>query len=236
VVRILGTPHQALTDDAGRFMFRDLTPGSYTLEIRNLGYAVESDTVEIPPGKDVTLTLGVAPQVVELEGFEVTTRSALEQVTRLTPFRLDVAFGEMMAIEEERGAKAFEILRRTSPGLRVTETYREFGPPTVCIQTNRRIQSITDPRVVARGTRVDLIDTSNPSCDNVQVVVDGIKVPDGPEYLLRTPASEIESMEFVSPVQAQILYGTGGDTSNGVVVVYSRGRGPYASPLRNRRN
>jgi predicted transcriptional regulator len=83
---------------------------------------------------------------------------------------------------------------------------------------------------------VDLIDTSNPTCDNVQVVVDGIKIPDGPEYLLRTPASEIESMEFVSPVQAQILYGTGGDTSNGVVVVYSRGRGPYASPLRNRRN
>ncbi|HEX9887272.1 MAG TPA: hypothetical protein VGA70_12330 [Longimicrobiales bacterium] len=62
-----------------------------------------------------------------------------------------------------------------------------------------------------------------------------MKIPDGPDFLIRTPASEIESIEFVTPVQAQILYGTGGLTSNGVVVVYTRGRGPYVSPLRNRR-
>jgi hypothetical protein len=62
-----------------------------------------------------------------------------------------------------------------------------------------------------------------------------MKIPDGPDFLIRTPASEIESIEFVTPVQAQILYGTGGLTPNGVVVVYTRGRGPYVSPLRNRR-
>ena len=71
-------------------------------------------------------------------------------------------------------------------------------------------------------------------CASAQVVVDGMRIPDGPEFLLRTPASEIESIEFVTPVQAQILYGIGGRTANGVVVVYTRGRGPYASPLRNR--
>jgi hypothetical protein len=237
VVRILGTPHQTLTDETGHFLFEDLTPDSYTLEIRNLGYAVTSDPVEVPPGKDVLVSLKVAPQVVELEGLEVTTRSAVERITRLTPFRMDLAFGEAMALEEQRGARAFEILRRTSPGLRVTEIYREAGPPTVCIQTNRRIQSLTDmPSVV--GDRINIMESSLPSikCGNVQVVVDGVKIPDGPEYLLRTPAVEIESMEFVSPVQAQILYGVGGDTSNGVVVIYTRGKGPYASPLRNRRN
>jgi len=233
VVHVRGTPHQTLTDSAGRFVFQNLTPAAYTLEIRNLGYAVRSDSVQIPPGKDVFLILAVAPQAVELEGLEVTTRSQVEQTARLTPFRMDLAFGEEMALEEERGARAFEVLRRASPGLRVTEINREAGPPTVCIQTNRRIQSLTifrDP-----GDRIDLIDSSLPTkrCDNVQVVVDGIKIPDGPDYLLHTPASEIESMEFVSPVQAQILYGTGGNTSNGVVVVYTRGRGPYASPLRN---
>ncbi len=233
VVRIRGTPHQTLTDTAGHFVFQNLTPASYSLEIRNLGHAVRSDSVEIPPGKDVFLILGVAPQAVELEGLEVTTRSQLEQTTRLTPFRMDLAFGEAMAVEEERGARAFEILRRASPGLRVTEINREGGGPTVCIQTNRRIQSLTVLR--NPGDRMDLIDSSLPSrrCDNVQVVVDGIKIPDGPDYLLHTPAAEIESMEFVSPVQAQILYGAGGNTSNGVVVVYTRGRGPYASPLRN---
>ena len=236
VVRIVGTPHQTVTDEAGRFVFENLTPDSYTLEIRNLGYAVTSDPVDVPPGKDVLLSLKVAPQVVELEGLEVTTRSAVERITRLTPFRMDLAFGEAMALEEQRGARAFEILRRTSPGLRVTEVYREVGPPAVCIQTNRRIQSLTDVASVV-GDRINIMESSLPSnqCGNVQVVVDGVKIHDGPEYLLRTPAVEIESMEFVSPVQAQILYGMGGDTSNGVVVVYTRGKGPYASPLRNKR-
>ena len=40
--------------------------------------------------------------------------------------------------------------------------------------------------------------------------------------------------EFLSPLHAQIQYGIGGNTANGVVVVYTRGKGPYASPLRNR--
>jgi hypothetical protein len=83
------------------------------------------------------------------------------------------------------------------------------------------------------GTGLDILD-EDAGCDNVQVVVDGVRIPDGPLYLQRTPATEIESIEFVSPVQAQILYGIGGDTSNGVVVIHSRGNGPYASPLRNR--
>lgn len=236
IVRIVGAPHQALTDDRGQFVFDDINPGSYTLEIRNLGYAVTSEPVEIPAGRDVILTLSVAPQAVELEGLEVTTRSAVEQVRRLTPFRLDIAFGEAMAVEEERGARAFEILRRSSPGLRVTEVNRGQGPPTVCVQTNRRIQSLTDVKALTND-RSDIFDSALPSskCDNVQVVVDGVKIPDGAEYLLRTPAVEIESMEFVQPIQAQILYGAFGNTSNGVVVIFTRGKGPYASPLRNRR-
>ncbi|MDH5759331.1 MAG: carboxypeptidase regulatory-like domain-containing protein [Gemmatimonadota bacterium] len=218
VVRIRDTPHQVLTDEEGRFLFQGLAPGTYTLEIRNLGYVVVSEAVEVPPGKDVFVGLRVAPRAVELEGLEVTTRSAAEEIARLTPFRRDIVYGEIMAQEEARGAQAYEVLRRASPGLRVTEVYRESGPPILCIQTNRRVQSL-----------------SGNECGNVQVVVDGIRIHDGPEFLRRTPASEIESIEFLSPVHAQIAYGIGGDTSNGVVVVYTRGKGPYASSLRNRR-
>lgn len=57
-----------------------------------------------------------------------------------------------------------------------------------------------------------------------------MRIPDGADLLLRTPASELARIEFVPPVQAQVLYGIGSDTSNGVVVVATRGRGPHASP------
>jgi hypothetical protein len=206
-----------MADGEGRFAFEGVQPDTYSVEVRGLGYDVASEPMEIPAGKDVFLELRVAPQAIELDGLEVTTRSAVQQLTRITPFRRDIAYGETMAQEEDRGARAYEILRRAAPGLRVTEIWRETGPPTVCVQTNRRIQNL-----------------SGSECGSVQVVVDGMKIPDGPEFLIRTPAAEIESIEFVSPVQAQILYGIGGNTSNGVVVVYTRGKGPYASPLRNR--
>lgn len=235
VVRIADTPHQAVTDEDGRFLFQDIEPATYTLEVRNLGYVVTADAVEVPAGKDVFLGLRIAPQVMELEGLEVTTRSAVEQVTRLTPFRRDLVYGDLMAWEEDRGALAYEILRRSSPGLRVTQVVREAGPPTLCIKTNRRIQPLYNPPPVA-GTPQLLGTPGVNQCDNPAVVVDGVRIPDGPDFLLHTPASEIESIEFMTPVHAQTAYGVFGGTSNGVVVIYTRGKGPYASPLRNRRD
>jgi len=219
VVRLEGTPHQALTDEDGRFLFVGLQPGAYTLDIRHLGYQARSGAVEIPPGQDVFLRLRVAPQAVELDGIQVSTRSAVDEITRLTPFRRDIVYGQTMALEEERGAQAFEILRRSVPGLRVTERYREVGPPEICVQTNRRVQ-----RLLGGG-----------ACENVQVIVDGARVTEGVElFVLRMPAAEIESIEFLPPSQAQILYGTGGNMANGVVIIYTRGKGPYVSPLRGR--
>ena len=219
VVRIEGTPHQALADADGRFLFQGLRPGNYVLEIRNLGYVVRSEPVSVPEAQDVFVGLRIAPQVVELEGLEVTTRGAVEEATRLTPFRRDIVYGDAMLEEEVRGAMAFEILRRSVPGLRVREIQREGQVPMVCVETNRRIQSIFYDQ----------------PCDQVQVVLDGVRIADGGLYLRSLAASELESIEFLPPAQAQIQYGMGGTTSNGVVVVFTRGRGPYASPLRNRR-
>jgi hypothetical protein len=221
VVRMTGTPYQALTGADGRFVFEGIQPGVHALEIRHLGYAVASEPVEVPAGRDVFVRLRVAPQAVQLEGIQVTTRSAVEELTRLTPFRRDIIYGEAMAQEELRGSRAFEILRRGSPGLQVREVYMEGQPPMVCIQTNRRVQSFR----------------SSDGCDMVQVVMDGVRVDPGSssDLLRNLPASEIESVEFLPPSEATIRYGTGGNSANGVVVIYTRGRGPYASPLRDQR-
>lgn len=216
-VALQGTARRAVTDDTGRFVFQDILPGTYTLEIRSLGYEAVSEPVEVPAGKDVLLDLRVASQAVEIDGLTVTARAPAEQAVRVTPFRRDIFFGEVMAEEEARGAMALETLRRLGPGIRVRETYGAGGRQ-VCIETNRRVGSLQ----------------SSGGCAGAQVIVDGIRIPDGGEFLLRTPVYQIESIEFVTPVQAQILFGLGGNTANGVVLVYTRGKGPYASPARNR--
>jgi len=219
IVRVEGTSHQALADAEGRFIFEGIQPGAYALEIYNLGATVRSEPVEVPPGQNVFVGLRVAPQVVALEGLVVTTRSAVEQITRLTPFRKDVLYGEPMALEEYRGSRAYEILGRISPGLSIREVTRALGPTWICVESNRRVFRLVDA----------------PSCEQVEVILDGIRNPDGALVLRSLPASEIESIEFLPAVQAQQMYGTFGNTANGAVVIWTRGRGPYVSPLRNRR-
>lgn len=216
VVRLQGTGFQGVTDDAGRFLFPDLTPDVYVLEIQHLGYSVQSDRVEVPPARDVSLRFLVAPQAIEVAGIEVTVRSAVEEITRLTPFRRDIVYGEAMLEEELRGASATDILRRSVPGLRVVEEWLPGGGRRVCISTNRRVGSLQ------AGT----------GCDPAQIVINGVRSPEEGESLSRLQASEIESIEFLPPAQAQTMYGTSGNTANGVIVIWTRGRGPYVSPLR----
>ncbi len=219
IVRLEGTPLQALTDAEGRFAFQNVRPGSYRLELRHLAYRVESEAVSIPAGQDLFLRLRVAPQAIEVSGIEVSVRSAVQELSRLSPVRRDIVYGDAMALEESRGAQAFEVLRRTIPGLTVTELNNPGDPERLCVQSIRRTPGVTGA-----------------ACQMVQVVVDDIRIPPGEGgALLRTlPSSEIESIEFVSPTQAVLRYGVGGDAGNGVVLIYTRGRGPYVSPLRNR--
>lgn len=217
VVRLQGTGFQGVTDDEGLFLFPDLPPDVYTLEIQHLGYSVRSDQVEVPPARDVFLRFRVAPQAIEVAGVEVTVRSAVEEITRLTPFRRDIVYGETMLQEELRGATAVDILRRSVPGLRVVEEYLPGGGRQVCISTNRRVGSLQT------GT----------GCDQAQIVINGVRTPEVGESLSRLSAAEIESIEFLPPAQAQTMYGTSGNTANGVIVIWTRGRGPYVSPLRN---
>ncbi len=216
VVQLAGTGFQGVTDDQGRFLFPDLSPDVYTVEIRHLGYSVRSDQVEVPPSMDVFVRLRVAPQAIEVAGVEVNVRSAVEEITRLTPFRRDIVYGETMLEEELRGATAVDVLRRSVPGLRVVEEYLATGGRRVCISTNRRVGSF-----VTGG------------CSAPQIVIDGVRSPEGGESLVRFPAADIESIEFLPPAQAQTMYGTGGNTADGVIVIWTRGRGPYVSPLRD---
>jgi hypothetical protein len=207
-----------ITDESGRFAFQGVQPGRYLLEIAHLGYAVQSDEVEVPGGRDVFVRLRVSPQAVELDGIEVEVRGAVVELQRITPFRRDIVYGQAMADAERRGATVVDVLRTSSPGLRVQTLYLASGQPVLCIRSNRAVATLG---------------SGGASCPSPEVVLDGTRISDGAEVLLRLPSSEVESVEFLPASQAQTLYGIGGNTANGAVVVWSRGRGPYASPLRN---
>jgi Carboxypeptidase regulatory-like domain len=65
-VRLLPLGRQVVTSGAGTFDFEDVPPGSYTLQVRRLGFTAvtRSITVPLPTG---TLTVAMRPVPVELD-------------------------------------------------------------------------------------------------------------------------------------------------------------------------
>jgi uncharacterized protein YndB with AHSA1/START domain len=236
VIQLRGTSFQGVTGSDGSFAFHDLLPGAYTLEVRHLGYPLTAREVQVPRGKSVRTELRVAPQVIELEEIEVVARTPAEEVIRTTPFRRYVMAGETLALEEERGARLVEVLSRGMTGLRVREHYGQ-GFSALCIETTRRIQRLDFADTVPdflRSTR----DPGGVACAMVQVVVDGARLTDGDgahvsTFLRSFPIAEVESVEYLPPTHATLQYGIGGNVANGVLVIYTRGKGPYRSPDRD---
>ncbi len=246
VVRIRGTGFQAVTDGQGRFTFTDLQPSLYTLEIRHLGYSVQSSEVELGEGEDVSLRLRLSPQAVELEGLEVVARTREEETIRASSFQRYVVSGDRMADEEARGATLPDLLRRHVVGLRIRERYTQSGT-RLCLETNRRIFRLTrfeqaDLNAIERemGQERRGMDEAQ-DCDMVQVILDGVRVSDAPgapveQFLQAMSVTDIESVEFLPPSQGATMYGIGGNVANGVLVIHSRGKGPYRSMDRDRRD
>lgn len=64
-----------VTDGRGRFRFDLVRPGRYPIEVRRLGYQTRSDTLEIPAGTSLEVTLEISAEVTVLPGIEVVARS-----------------------------------------------------------------------------------------------------------------------------------------------------------------
>jgi iron complex outermembrane recepter protein len=74
-VAIVGTNQAAYADDAGRYVFSNVRPGTYTLQARYLGYAAAEAEVTVQPGAAVTQNIRLSPVAIALEAVVVTVGS-----------------------------------------------------------------------------------------------------------------------------------------------------------------
>jgi hypothetical protein len=236
VIQVRGTPFQGVTGMDGSFDFPDLRPGRYVLEVRHLGYALEARAVELPEGRNIHVTLRVAPSVLELAEVEVVARTAREEMIRTTPFRRYVLSGEDLAEAEERGARLADLLRSRMSGLRVSEVSGATGA-LLCVETSRRIARLQPPDSIVRATGNLELGSATP-CAMVQVVVDGARVGGSDanqtsDFLRSLSVHDLESVEFFPPSHATLTWGMGGNVANGALVIHTRGKGPYRSAARD---
>jgi hypothetical protein len=222
-VSLVGTPLQSVTDAQGRFRFDQLTPRSYTLHVQHLGYGRQSEAIEVPGGTDVSLTLRLAPQAIALEGVTVRSRSPMQQARLSSPTTFRGLAGADLRTMELRGAQVVDALRERINGLTIMEGSFDTadGISPICVTAGRRNPTAQAPG--ATGQR--------PYCHMVTVFMDDIRIM-APGMVLRgMSVSDVESVQFMTPLDAGIRFGL--DAANGVLVIYTRGRGPFRDTARN---
>ncbi|CAN5720551.1 hypothetical protein BH23GEM6_BH23GEM6_13690 [soil metagenome] len=222
VVSLVGTSLQQVTDQQGRFRFAGLTPRTYTIHVQHLGYGRQSEGVDLPGGTDVAIDLHLAPQAIRLDGVTVQARIALESARRASPTAMRVIAGDEMRLMELRGARISDVLKERATGVTIAEG--RFSTPEgdspICIQWSRRNPTLTPSR-----------SGQNPYCDMVVVYIDDVRISNPGDVLRGLQLTDFESVQLLSPLEAGVRFGL--DAARGVLLLHSRGRGPFTDSARN---
>lgn len=205
-----------MTDERGRFHFESVSPGTYALEVRHLGYSWEAENLEVPESTILEVELQTSPRAIALAPIEVTVRSREARELRASPVTRHVLEGERLRFHADlRGASIPEIAR-DFPGVNIQHGTFESADGVVtgaCIESRRAMMRL----VIPERSRPDL-----PWCEMMTVVLDGAVLVNPGDLLTAVPASDIERMEYLPPLAAT-RWGLQA-SANGALVLWTRGR------------
>lgn len=123
LVRILDTGFVTMTDASGHYVFRDLTPGDYTLEASFAGYSPARKSVHVRMGQTMELNLTVMPDAFLLDQVVVTS-SKTEIRRRESPSLVNVLSGKTFL---NTGACSLADGLDFQPGVRVENDCQNCG-------------------------------------------------------------------------------------------------------------
>lgn len=207
------------TGDDGFFRLRSDRAGEFEVRVQHPGYAVQSRKVKLETGETTLPAFVLKSEVVQLDSVEVEA-----DARRADPFAsrarsLHVVAGSRMAAAERRGADLVSLFRDMS-GVRVRQWMDRNGKRHTCVESTRSMRSMREQ-----------------ICDPLPFVIDGVVIDTASarQMLQNLSVQDWESVEFVPPIEAGMRYGLQG-SATGVIVLWSRGRGPWASKERDGRD
>lgn len=220
---------ETTSDSLGRFVLRPSGGGHYRLVARHAEYKARNIPVTVRDGLELTFQLelellpppepAIAPPpdsiaVYRLDPMEVTANRVRPAERRRATSAHVIT---RVQIEQRRGGvRHVGDLVRTMPGLNVTEGSQGGIAIGLCIESERRyMRGVPSVHISPRD-----------NCEMVKVIIDDYPVFDPGSYLTHLHVNDIESVEFVPPIEGVARYGA--DAARGVLLIYTRGSGPHA--------
>jgi hypothetical protein len=198
-VEIAGTDRRATTDSTGSFRIGGLPGGSFTVEMRAIGYEAVAVAVSIVAGGTARLDLAFTPIVVALPGVSVDGSSLDPRDMRLQGFyqRKAAGFGRFITRQDivDRDPRDSKELFRGIPGVRVV------------------------------GNRLQMTTGQTRRCV-VQYFVDGLHMSQlASDVLAEFRPRDVEGIEiYRGPAETPAAFSRGG-AECGTVVIWTRGPG-----------
>ncbi|MDE6503585.1 MAG: TonB-dependent receptor [Muribaculaceae bacterium] len=123
LVKILDTNLATMTDASGHYVFRDLKPGIYTLEVSFMGYSTMKKNADVKSSQTVELNFDILPDAFMLDQVVVTS-SKNETVRRESPSLVNVLSGRTLL---SIGATSLADGLDFQPGVRVENDCQNCG-------------------------------------------------------------------------------------------------------------
>jgi hypothetical protein len=195
----------ALSDGSGRTRLTRVPAGRHRLQVTHIGFAPHDQEILVEPGI-AALDVALVPAALRLDTLEVAARSARAEARLTRGVRLNVLTRSEIAPLVQQVSHVGQLATRF-PGLMLRETVSDDGRITTgfCLESRRG---------TGIGTRAPC----------AALVLDDIPISDV-SILLALPLDAIESVEYLNALEAGPRWGS--LSTAGVLLVYTRGNGPY---------
>lgn len=227
VVAVPTADAEVLTDGGGRFRLENLPPAVHVIELVRIGYGEQAVSFEVREGEEAVVELTLSSRPVTLPGVSVDARRPLLGLTDVKSSR--IVTGADMAAYERRGATLESVVRERFPIRVHTGVYnvQDLNRRITCMESRRRTTISRSATLIQTDTILEY-----PKCDMIPVFVDDAPVADPGTFIEHVRVDEYESIVYLAPTEVGLRYGLEGHSS-GVLLLYTRGRGPFVDRARN---
>jgi TonB-dependent SusC/RagA subfamily outer membrane receptor len=214
-VHIEGGSQGAITDQDGSYRIPNVTPGSYTVAARRIGYTAARAQVTVVADQEVTADFALEAAAMSLDQVVVTGTAGAEQ-RRSIGNAVTGVNNAPEVLAKSAAPDLGKLLNARAPGVVVVPNSGRLGAgPNIQIRGRSSLSLDNSPLIYIDGVRVNNAVGTGPGQNGY-----GSQNADVGGRLDDISPQDIESIEIIKGPAAATIYGT--EAANGVIQIITK--------------